>query len=70
MTTLGIVLAVVAVVAVVILVLLYTIKAIKIIPQAHAANVERLGRFRTTLQAGLNFVVPVLDKVQAADRPP
>jgi regulator of protease activity HflC (stomatin/prohibitin superfamily) len=64
MTTLGIVLAVVAVVAVVILVLLYAIKAIKIIPQAHAANVERLGRFRTTLQAGLNFVVPVLDKVK------
>jgi regulator of protease activity HflC (stomatin/prohibitin superfamily) len=43
---------------------LAVIKAIQIIPQARAANVERLGRFRRTLQPGLNFVVPFLDRVK------
>jgi regulator of protease activity HflC (stomatin/prohibitin superfamily) len=57
---LSIVLALVAVVLVVLLV----IKAIQVIPQARAANVERLGRFRRTLEPGLNFIVPFLDQVK------
>jgi len=60
MTVLGIILVLVAVV----LVVLLTVKAIQIIPQARAANVERLGRFRRTLQPGLNFIVPFLDRVK------
>jgi regulator of protease activity HflC (stomatin/prohibitin superfamily) len=60
MTVLGIILAVLAVA----LVVLAAVKAIRIIPQARAANVERLGRFRRTLQPGLNFVVPFLDRVK------
>ena len=43
---------------------LAVIKAIQIIPQARAANVERLGQFRRTLQPGLNFVMPFLDRVK------
>ena len=60
MTVLGIILALV----VVVLVALLAIRAIQIIPQARAANVERLGRFRRTLQPGLNFIVPFLDRVK------
>ena len=56
----GIVLAVV----VVAFVALLAIKAVQIIPQARAANVERLGRFRKTLQPGLNFIVPFLDRLK------
>ena len=46
------------------LVALLAIKTVRIIPQARAANVERFGRYRRTLQAGLNIVVPVLDRVK------
>jgi len=46
------------------LVALLLIKTVKIIPQARAANVERFGRYRRTLVAGLNIVVPVLDRVK------
>ena len=52
------------VLAAVALVGLTVIKAIKIIPQARAANVERLGQFRRTLTPGLNFVMPFLDRVK------
>ena len=39
-------------------------KAIRIIPQASAGIVERLGRYHRTLQAGLNVVVPFVDRVR------
>jgi len=60
MTVLGIILAMIAVA----LAGLMVVKAVRIIPQARAANVERFGRYRRTLQAGLNFVVPVLDRIK------
>jgi regulator of protease activity HflC (stomatin/prohibitin superfamily) len=43
---------------------LLAIKTVRVIPQARAANVERFGRYRKTLQAGLNFVVPFLDRIK------
>jgi len=55
---------IIAVLAVVALMGLLAVKAVKIIPEAHKANVERLGRFRKTLEPGLNFVAPGLDKVR------
>jgi regulator of protease activity HflC (stomatin/prohibitin superfamily) len=64
MTALGITLTVILILVAVALVVLMTIKTIRIIPQARAANVERLGRYRRTLQPGLNFVIPVLDRVK------
>jgi regulator of protease activity HflC (stomatin/prohibitin superfamily) len=39
-------------------------RAIRIIPQASAGIVERLGRYHRTLQAGLNVVVPFVDRVR------
>lgn len=38
---------------------------IKVVPQAHARIVERLGRYNRTLNAGLAFVIPVIDKVRS-----
>ena len=37
---------------------------VKIVPQARAGIVERFGKYRTTLSAGLNIVVPFIDKVR------
>jgi len=39
-------------------------KTIKIVPQARAGIVERFGKYRTTLSAGLNVVTPFVDKVR------
>src|SRR4051812_49054216 len=39
------------------------LKAVRIVPQARARNVERLGRYQRTLQPGLNFVIPYIDRV-------
>ncbi|MFC6884194.1 MULTISPECIES: SPFH domain-containing protein [Actinomadura] len=39
-------------------------RAVWIIPQARARNVERLGRYSRTLQPGISFVVPFVDRVK------
>ena len=49
---------------VVLFVLIVLIRAIRIIPQASAGVVERLGRYHKTLTAGLNLVVPFVDRVR------
>ena len=38
-------------------------KGIRIVPQQEAWVVERLGKFKETLYAGLNFVIPYVDNV-------
>ena len=37
--------------------------AIQIVPQSKVFVVERFGRYRRTLLAGLNLIVPILDRV-------
>jgi regulator of protease activity HflC (stomatin/prohibitin superfamily) len=37
---------------------------VRIVPQARAGVVERFGKYKTTLQAGLNMVVPFVDRVR------
>jgi regulator of protease activity HflC (stomatin/prohibitin superfamily) len=49
----------------VLLVLIVTVKSVLVIPQATAAVIERLGRYRTTAAPGLNILVPFLDRVRA-----
>ncbi|GAB2757877.1 hypothetical protein GCM10027020_07790 [Nocardioides salsibiostraticola] len=39
-------------------------KTVRIVPQARAGVVERFGKYRATLSAGLNIVVPFVDKVR------
>src|SRR6201994_1937738 len=48
----------------VVLIALFTVKTVRIVPQARARNVERLGRYRKTLEPGLNFVLPMIDRVK------
>src|SRR5436190_7428070 len=41
------------------------IRAVRIVPQATAVLVERLGRYSRTLDAGLHFLVPFVDRPRA-----
>jgi len=50
----------------VVLVLFFVItilRSVRIVPQGRARNVERLGRYHRTLQPGMSFVVPFVDRV-------
>jgi regulator of protease activity HflC (stomatin/prohibitin superfamily) len=40
-------------------------RSVRIVPQAAAVLVERLGRYSRTMQAGLHFLVPFVDRVRA-----
>jgi regulator of protease activity HflC (stomatin/prohibitin superfamily) len=40
-------------------------RAVRIVPQAVALIVERLGKYQTTMYAGLHFLIPFVDKVRA-----
>src|SRR5579859_3163848 len=55
-----------AVVAIVIVVLaiLTVMRSVRIVPQARARNIERLGRYRKTLEPGMNFIIPFVDRVK------
>jgi regulator of protease activity HflC (stomatin/prohibitin superfamily) len=46
-------------------VLLTVVRSVRIIPQARARNVERFGRYRKTLEPGMNFIIPFVDRVKA-----
>src|SRR5690348_3276487 len=54
--------------ALLILVVLFVVvmlaRTVRIIPQARAGIVERFGKYKETLPAGLNVVVPFIDKVR------
>jgi regulator of protease activity HflC (stomatin/prohibitin superfamily) len=39
-------------------------KTVRIVPQARAGVVERFGKYKSTLSAGLNIVVPFMDKLR------
>ncbi len=47
-----------------VLLILVVVRSVRVIPQARARNVERLGRYRKTLQPGMNFVIPFVDRVK------
>jgi len=57
------ILIVVAVILLLIIIVVY--RSILVIPQAQAAVVERLGRFRTVAPPGMNFLAPFFDRVRA-----
>ncbi|HEX6337137.1 MAG TPA: SPFH domain-containing protein [Jiangellaceae bacterium] len=46
-----------------VLMVFLVISTVRIVPQARRYNVERFGRYRTTLQPGLNFIIPVADRI-------
>lgn len=49
--------------ALVILILVLIILGIRIVPQASACVVERLGVYHKTMEPGINFMIPVIDRV-------
>jgi regulator of protease activity HflC (stomatin/prohibitin superfamily) len=51
--------------AVVVLIVVITVlRSVRIVPQARARNVERFGRYRKTLEPGMNFIIPGIDRVK------
>jgi regulator of protease activity HflC (stomatin/prohibitin superfamily) len=54
----------VALLVIVLAIVVTVYKAVVVIPQASAAVVERLGRYRTTFNPGLNFLVPFIDRIR------
>lgn len=44
---------------------IYLASGIKIVPQAELQVIERLGRYHRTLHGGLNFIIPVIDRVRS-----
>ena len=56
----GLVIAVI----VVVLMFVFVVKTVRIVPQARARNVERFGRYRKTLEPGMNFIIPFVDRVK------
>jgi len=56
--------ALVAAVIVVLLMFLLVVKTVRIVPQARARNIERFGRYRKTLEPGMNFIIPFVDRVK------
>ena len=41
------------------------VRTVKIVPQQVSLIIERLGKFSRTLEGGLHFLVPFVDKVRA-----
>jgi regulator of protease activity HflC (stomatin/prohibitin superfamily) len=56
----------IAVLLIALLAVFTVMRSVRIVPQARARNVERLGRYHRTLQPGLNFVIPYMDRVYPA----
>jgi regulator of protease activity HflC (stomatin/prohibitin superfamily) len=52
-------------VAIIVLVLVLLKSSIKFVPQNRAYVIERFGKFQSTKEAGLNFIMPFIDRVSA-----
>ncbi len=48
---------------IVIILLVIIVAGVKIIPQSRAKVIERLGSYNSTLQTGLHYVIPFIDRV-------
>jgi regulator of protease activity HflC (stomatin/prohibitin superfamily) len=53
-------------IVVVFLLILVVVRSVRVVPQARARNVERFGRYRKTLEPGMNFIIPFVDRVKPA----
>lgn len=52
-------------VAIIVLVLVFLRSSIKFVPQNRAYVIERFGKFQSTKEAGLNFILPFIDRISA-----
>ena len=60
----GTIVAIVLVVLIVCLALFAVVRSVRIVPQARAGIVERFGRYHRTVYAGLNLVMPFIDRLR------
>jgi regulator of protease activity HflC (stomatin/prohibitin superfamily) len=56
--------ALIVVLVVVVLVIIVVARSVRIVPQARAGVVERLGRYQRTCNAGLNLLMPFVDRMR------
>jgi regulator of protease activity HflC (stomatin/prohibitin superfamily) len=56
--------ALIVVLVIVILVIIVVVRSVRIVPQARAGVVERLGRYQRICGAGLNVLVPFVDRMR------
>src|SRR5262249_9058603 len=56
--------ALVAAVIAVVLMFILVFKTVRIVPQARARDIGRFGRYRKTLEPGMNFIIPFVDRVK------
>ena len=52
-------------VAIIVLVLVLLKSSIKFVPQNRAFVIERFGKFQSTKEAGLNYILPFIDRISA-----
>src|SRR6476619_4011894 len=57
--------ALIVAILLVIFVISVVVRAVRVVPQASAVIVERLGRYSRTLEPGLHFLVPFVDRPRA-----
>ncbi len=60
----GAIIAIVLLVLVIGLAVFAVVRSVRIVPQARAGIVERFGRYHRTLHAGLNMVMPFIDRLR------
>jgi regulator of protease activity HflC (stomatin/prohibitin superfamily) len=60
----GAIVAIVLLVLVIGLAIFAVVRSVRIVPQARAGIVERFGRYHRTLHAGLNVVMPFIDRLR------
>jgi regulator of protease activity HflC (stomatin/prohibitin superfamily) len=56
--------ALIVVLVIVVLVIIVVVRSVRIVPQARAGVVERLGRYQRICGAGLNILVPFVDRMR------
>ena len=59
------VIALVVLVLLVVFVIASVVRAVRVVPQASSVIVERLGRYSRTLDPGLHFLFPFVDRPRA-----
>src|SRR6202042_1739116 len=60
----GAIIAIVLLVLIIGLAIVAVVRSVRIVPQARAGIVERFGRYQRTLPAGLNVVMPFIDRLR------
>jgi regulator of protease activity HflC (stomatin/prohibitin superfamily) len=56
--------ALIAPLVVLVLLIVVVIRAVRIVPQARAGVIERLGRYQRTCSAGMNILIPFVDRMR------